>query len=154
MRARLLVLALPCLVFAWRGACAQDTPAGLWTSEGYGLFFRIDSSRIVASEITSVSCLPARIASRIGDQGRGWVFQGGFASGEELVRIDPGANSSTATLRRSDDLAAMTLHRPPSPPPLCLRPVEDTPFANYEVFRTTFAENYPFFGCMASIGTP
>ena len=59
MQARLLVLPVLFMAFAGLGACAEDVPVGLWTSEGYGLFLRIDSSRIVGSEITSVSCLPA-----------------------------------------------------------------------------------------------
>src|SRR4051812_16558604 len=145
MRGRLFLVPVLSMVFAWIGACAEDHQPGLWTSEGYGLFLRIDSSRIVASEITSVSCLPAWNAARIADQGNAWVFQGGFASGNEIIRIYPVANSKTAILRRSDDMAAMILHRVSSPPASCLRPVEDTPLANYDVFWATFAENYPFF---------
>jgi hypothetical protein len=71
MRARLLVVAVLSIAFAWVGDCAEDNRSGLWTSEGYGLFLRIDSSRIVASEITSVSCLPAWNAARVADQGNG-----------------------------------------------------------------------------------
>jgi hypothetical protein len=146
MQARLLVLPVLFMAFARPGACAEDIPVGLWTSEGYGLFLRIDSSRIVASEITSVSCLPAWNAARVTDQGDGWVFQGGFASGDEVIRIYPGGNANTAVLRRSDDMAAMVLHRVLSPPQVCTRPVQDTPLTNYDVFWATFAENYPFFG--------
>jgi hypothetical protein len=35
---------------------AQDRRAGLWVSEGYGLFLRIEPKEITASEITSRSC--------------------------------------------------------------------------------------------------
>ena len=87
MRARLLLVPVLSMVFAWVGACAEDHRAGLWTSEGYGLFLRIDSSRIVASEITSISCLPAWNAARVADQWNGWVFQGGFASGDERMTV-------------------------------------------------------------------
>ena len=146
MQARLLVLPVLFMAFAGLGARAEDIPVGLWTSEGYGLFLRIDSSRIVASEITSLSCLPAWNAARVTDQGDGWVFQGGFASGDEVIRIYPGGNANTAVLRRSDDMAAMVLHRVLSPPQVCTRPVQDTPLTNYDVFWATFAENYPFFG--------
>lgn len=134
------------IVCAAVGAGADDQRAGLWTSEGYGLFFRIDSSRIVASEITAVSCLPAWTAARVADKNDGWVFQGGFASGDEVVRIFPGKNSNTAVLRRSDDMAAMVLHRAVSAPVACLRPAQDSPLSNFDVFWATFAENYPFFG--------
>jgi hypothetical protein len=146
MRVRLLVVLVLCVAFSWVWAGAEDNRTGLWTSEGYGLFLRIDSSRIVASEITSVSCLPAWTAARVTDQGDRWVFRGGFASGDEVVRIYAGANSRRVVLRRSDDMAAMTLRRVLSPPRSCLRPAEDTPLANYDAFWATFAENYPFFG--------
>ena len=145
VQAKLLVLFVLFIAFASIGARTADNPVGLWTSEGYGLFFHIDPSRIAASEITSVSCLPAWNAGRIADQGDAWVFQGGFASGDEVIRIYPGANSNKAVLRRSDDMAAMVLDRVSSPPPSCQRPVKDTPLANYDVLWTTFAENYPFF---------
>src|SRR5215470_5764850 len=136
------------LLLAGLRVFAEDHRIGLWTSAGYGLLFRIDSSRILASEITSVSCLPAWSAARLanpGDAENAWVFQGVFASGDEVIRIYPGANPNTAILRRSDDMAAMLLHRVSSPPPFCARPVQDTPHANFDVFWATFAENYPFF---------
>lgn len=145
MRKGLLLAAVLLLSFSGVGACAEDHRIGLWTSSGYGLFLRIDSSRIMASEITSVSCLPAWNAARLADQDKAWVFQGGFASGDEIIRIYPGANSNLAILRRSDDMAAMLLHRVLSVPASCTRPVSDTPQENYHVFWATFAENYPFF---------
>jgi peptidase S41-like protein/tricorn protease-like protein len=145
VQAKLLTLVGLFIAFASIGTRTADNPVGSWTSEGYGLFFHIDPSRIVASEITSISCLPAWNAGRIANQGDAWVFQGGFASGDEIIRIYPGANANMAILRRSDDMAAMALHRVSSPPPPCKRPVKDTPIANYDVLWTTFAENYPFF---------
>jgi hypothetical protein len=141
-RLALLVLLIP---FVNIRARTEDNPTGLWTSEGYGLFFNIDASRIVASEITSVSCLPAWSAGRIADQANAWVFQGGFASGDETIRVYPGANANLMILRRSDDMAAMMLHRVSSPPSSCKEPVKDSPLANYDVLWATFAENYPFF---------
>jgi len=127
------------------GALGKTNPVGLWKSEGYGLFLRIDPSRVTASEITSISCLPAWTAVRDLDQHTAWVFHGGFASGDEVFRIYPGGSLNTAILRRSDDMAAMVLHRVTSPPVPCIRPAEDTPPFNYDVLWTTFQENYPFF---------
>jgi hypothetical protein len=141
----LLLLLLPFLALTGTRTQASDDRVGLWISEGYGLFFRIDPSGIAASEITSVSCLPAWKAIRSIDQGVAWMFHGGFASGNEIIRLYSGANSDTTILRRSDDMAAMTLHRVSSPPVSCQKPVKDTPLANYEVLWSTFAENYPFF---------
>jgi len=126
-------------------AHAADARSGWWMSKGYGLFFRIDSSKIDASEVTSVSCLPAWTASRSADQDNAWVFHGGFASGEEVIRIYPGHDADNLVLRRSDDMAAMQLVRVKSPPVACKQPVQNTPLANFDVFWTTFAENYPFF---------
>src|SRR6185295_4681996 len=125
------------------GALGKTNPVGLWKSEGYGLFLRIDPSRVTASEITSISCLPAWTAVRDLDQHTAWVFHGGFASGDEVFRIYPGGSLNTAILRRSDDMAAMVLHRVTSPPVPCIRPAEDTPPFNYDVLWTTFQENYP-----------
>jgi len=133
------------IAFASIGAQAENNPVGFWRSEGYGLFLDIEPSRIDASEITSVSCLPAWSASRLANQGDAWVFQGGFASGDETIRVYGGANSNVKTLRRSDDVATMILRKVSSPPALCQQPVVDTPLANYDVFWTTFEENYPFF---------
>jgi hypothetical protein len=75
MQARLLIAPVLSIVLLCVGVSAEDNLAGLWTSEGYGLFLRIDSPRIVASEITSVSCLPAWNAIRVADQENGWVFR-------------------------------------------------------------------------------
>ena len=136
----LLLLALPSAE-----AKAADSRVGFWASDGYGLFLRIDPADIVASETTAVSCVPAWKARRVADLGEAWVFHGGFASGDETIRILAGPNPAGAVLRRSDDLAAMVLHRLSSPPPSCEQPVKDTPLANYDVLWTTFAENYPFF---------
>jgi len=145
MRVKRFLAPVLTLAFLSVGVWAEDPRAGLWTSEGYGLFLRIDSSQIVASEITSVSCLPAWNAARIADQGNAWRFHGGFASGDEVIRIYGAANSNTAILRRSDDMAAIVLHRVSSLPPSCSRPAQNTPLANYDMLWTTFAENYPFF---------
>src|SRR6185369_8149688 len=126
-------------------AHAADARGGLWVSKGYGLFFRIDPSKIEASEITSVSCLPAWTATRAADRENAWVYRGGFASGEEVIRIYPGHDADNLVLRRTDDMAAMQLVRVKSPPVACNQPAQDTPLANFDVLWTTFAENYPFF---------
>jgi hypothetical protein len=141
------LLMLTALGPAWPadGAGAPDNRVGLWSSEGYGLFLRIHPSGIDAFETTAVSCLPAWKARRAADQDAAWVFRGGFASGDEIIRISPAVSPTTAVLRRSDDLAAMQLHRVSSPPASCKQPVKDTPRTNYDVFWATFAENYPFF---------
>jgi hypothetical protein len=142
LRPLLLVLAASLMVGR---AEARDHRIGLWVSEGYGLFFRIEPAAIKASEITSRSCLPAWTALRSKDKGAAWVFRGGFASGDERIRISLGKTADTAILRRSDDLAAMKLRRIASPPPACVQAVVNTPTANYDVLWKTFAENYPFF---------
>ena len=108
-------------------------------------FFRIDSSKIDASEVTSVSCLPAWTAIRVTGQDNAWVFHGGFASGEEVIRIYQGHDADNLVLRRTDDMAAMQLVRVKSPPVACNQPAQDTPLANFDILWTTFAENYPFF---------
>jgi hypothetical protein len=133
------------LAFATSLVGSEDRRIGWWRSEGYGLFFHIDSSAIAASEITSVSCLPAWTANRSGDQGNAWIFRGGFESGDEIIRIDPGANANTAILRRAGGMKAVMLRRVSTPPATCTRQSGNTPLENYEVFWTTFAENYPFF---------
>ena len=147
MRVKRFLAPVLTLAFLSVGVWAEDPRAGLWTSEGYGLFLRIDSSQIVASEITSVSCLPAWTAARVADQGNGWVFHGGFASGDEVVRIYPCRKFKTrrycgdpTTWRRWFSIAFCRLRD------RACGHAEDTPLANYDVFWTTFAENYPFFG--------
>ena len=139
------VLVAFCLFFACGDERGADRRTGLWVSEGYGLFFRVESDALEASELTAVSCIPAWRAERVHDSGAAWTFHGGFASGTETVRVVPGASDDLAVLTRSDDMAAMSLRRVPSAPVPCRAQMHDTPLSNYDVLWTTFAENYPFF---------
>ncbi len=122
-----------------------DRRVGLWMSEGYGLFFRIEPHQMQAAEVTAISCLPAWTAARTEDRDGAWVFRGGFASGDEIIRLTANEDRDRLVLRRSDDLAAMRLQRVPAAPEVCSTPAANSPRVNFDVFWTTFAEHYPFF---------
>ena len=145
MQGRLLVALVATAALISVRDDAADRRVGLWMSQGYGLFFRIEPMQLLASEVTAVSCLPAWTAARSDDRDGAWIFRGGFASGDEIIRLAPNEERDRLVLRRSDDLAAMQLQRVRAAPGACATPQADSPRANFDVFWNTFAEHYPFF---------
>src|ERR1700730_11003766 len=152
---------------ATRAGSKSVTPEGIWRSEGYGYVFQVDKSQVQAFEITSVSCIPTWKSPRI-DKGPaetdapawlenplqrhdseaynlGWWFGAGFAGGDEAFQILPTKKKNVQILHKIDGYDEYILHRMTGLPQACTQVSENTPLANYDVFWTTFAENYPYF---------
>lgn len=116
---------------------------GFWRSEGYGFQFEFTEDELRLSEVTSISCLPggtARLAGRkptavsyrlTGDPVVFDVLAGGS---QDRVRIHPDGAASEIVARRLPQRLSV-----------CERATPDTPTSNFDVFATTWAENYPFF---------
>jgi hypothetical protein len=124
-----------------------DALNGLWQSDGYGLLFEIDGDQLKAFQTTTISCLPAWTAKRqvlvVGDAEAAFLI--GKGDGPRiLVTAGPSADwkffqipESAASFVRFRRLA----HRPE----VCSKTVENTPLMNFDIFWSTFAEQYPFF---------
>jgi hypothetical protein len=138
-RVRLLLLA---------GTVLLSAPAqwldGLWMSEGYGDFFKIQGDSLHMFAVTSISCLPSLKASRLaGSQGdREIVFKGDDGA---TLRFSAGATADDRRMHVDGAASDVLLHRASTMPKLCQQPFENTPQSNYAIFWQTFAEQYAFF---------
>ncbi|MCP3143068.1 S41 family peptidase [Pyxidicoccus xibeiensis] len=106
---------------------------GSWTTEGYGFVVRFQGDRVALHELTTVSCLRYAREGVEADgtaPGLGLRFR---LDGEQLVIEN--ATTLHITARR----AAF--------PEVCTRPEPraDDPVSNFEVFWSTFAEQYALF---------
>jgi hypothetical protein len=143
-----IVLAGAILFLSFVCADGQTQPAtqflnGLWLTDGYGELIEIQRDDLHIYEMTSLSCISSRKATRrIGvSTGNEIVFEG---EGDTL-RIFPGASPDTRWLHEDWSVSNILLRRTGSRPEPCRQPTPDTPLTNYQVFWETFAEHYPFF---------
>lgn len=72
-----------------------------------------------------------------------------FSGGPVMMRIKPGASADVKLLHMDDSVSDIVIRRLKERPQVCSRQSRDssfdTPLVNYEIFRQTFAEHYPFF---------
>jgi prepilin-type processing-associated H-X9-DG protein len=117
---------------------------GFWLSEGYGTLLKIDSKRVQAFEVTSISCLPVWSGSRrAGEAGVEAVLQKDQSS-VRLV-VTQAESQATRFIRFSDSTSPIRFHRLDRPPRTLGKPVPNTPPMNFDIFWRTYLENYPFF---------
>ena len=140
--ARFVVLAIASTVVACQAR--QPTLEGLWFSDGYGVFAEIDSTTITLHEITAISCLPSRDEMALTSQepDGSWRFTVGEDTAAGTFALE---SESTARLQLAGTASYRTFRRVAARPTVCERPVENTPLTNFDVFWTTYKENYPFF---------
>jgi hypothetical protein len=131
------------LLFGTRSVCALGLD-GFWLSDGYGTLLKIDGETVQVFEVTSISCLPNWSGKRrAGDGGVEAVLQ---KDNSPVRLVVTEAESPDARfVGFPDSTSQIRFHRLDRPPETFGKPVPDTPQMNFDLFWTTYLENYPFF---------
>jgi len=128
-------------------ACAarpHGRPGEVWRSDGYGWIYSLSGGQLQAYEVTEISCLPGRTSEQIGPRSPdGVIWFGRKGVPRQTVRKGPNGQALLHLLGTAADVDLLPLHGLPSQ---CLRKVSDDPRTNFDIFWTTFAENYNSFG--------
>ncbi|GAA3129651.1 peptidase [Streptosporangium carneum] len=125
------------------GAVARGTLDGVWKSDGYGMVLAIEDGRLRLYQTTSISCLPAGTMKRRGPARGGTVAFGGSGLPTLTLRAD---GRDRARARYTGALTPLGLLRLRALPEQCSKPTPKDPVTTFDVFWTTFAENYLDFG--------
>src|SRR3982751_3211399 len=136
---RLAVMTL--LMAAARVAGAQN---GLWTSEGYGYFFDAGADTLRAYEVTSVSCIPSFTAATV-PAPSGAVAAYRFTSAPVTVLLLRDQSPNGLRFPMNGAASDVVLRGAATRPSTCEHPTPNTPASNFDVFATTWAEQYGFF---------
>ncbi|MGQ0482899.1 MAG: hypothetical protein ACT4O0_17975, partial [Pseudonocardia sp.] len=121
----------------------------MWRTDGYGWIYALDgvgasTGRLRVYETTRISCLPAEALRQIGGPDPDGVLRFGEDDvTEQTVRPGP---DGRATLRLLGTAAEIDLVPLPGLPEACTTRVADDPVTTFDVFWTTFAEQYNSFG--------
>ncbi|MER7210414.1 MULTISPECIES: S41 family peptidase [Streptosporangium] len=116
---------------------------GLWRADGYGTIFSIGRGRLTTFDTTAISCLPGVLSA---EQTAGTGGSASFTAREGGRGITVRTRGpGRARLRYSGSVGAIELRRLPRLPGACSTPTPGNPVKVFDVFWTTFAENYPFF---------
>ncbi|MFL5616381.1 MAG: S41 family peptidase [Gemmatimonadaceae bacterium] len=116
---------------------------GLWTSEGYGLFFDTNADTLRAYEVTSISCIPSFTAAAVpAPTGAVAAYRFTTAPVTVLLLRDQSPNGLRFHINGA---ASDVILRRAARPSACERPTPNTPVSNFDVFATTWAEQYGFF---------
>lgn len=117
---------------------------GVWRSDGYGWIYLVRGGQAQIFETTSISCLPRRSLDQLGPPEPDGTVRFG-RRGVAVQTVRPGADGQ-AILRLLGTAADIDLLPLPELPSSCTRKMPDDPVTNFDVFWTTFAENYNSFG--------
>lgn len=139
------------------------TPGGttpgqqVWRTDGYGLVYALDGPQLKIYEITGAGCIPAQTLQQTeapATDGTLRFGEGGATT--QTLRTGPasagpaadGASSAggPATVHLVGTAADMDLKPLPGLPESCTRQVAPDPLSTFDVFWSTFAENYNSFG--------
>jgi Peptidase family S41/Tricorn protease C1 domain len=130
------------------GSAVSSTSSPLdgdWASEGYGLYFRIADDKLLAYEVTAISCLRSFEAVRKGDT----LPEGdvSFQMVDEPVTfaLRSGPSPERRRLHLNGTASDIVIEKLSAPPAVCGKPLPDDPKTNFEVFARTWAEQYGFF---------
>ncbi len=142
-----LAVILSCLALALVAAAQKDAsvkPAeGSWLSDGYGLFFEVDTTGLRVYERTSVSCMYSQ--TRLPDKTHSSDSTLAFSSGNSITTLSRTDDPNILRLHMDWAASDLILHRTERPPEMCTRKPTNTPLENYKLFWETFAEQYAFF---------
>jgi hypothetical protein len=125
-------------------AAAADSLDGWWVSDGYGMLLNIHGDEMDASETTTISCLPSFTAKRqaITVEGAEAVFS---AAPGQVFSVKPGDSADRKFMLPKGAASSIGFRRISEPPAVCGEPAVDSPLNNFDIFWTTFDEQYPFF---------
>jgi Peptidase family S41 len=117
---------------------------GVWRSEGYGLVYDIQGTRLKSFEVTATTCVPSDTAQGAdsGKAGREATFK--TTDGDQLF-VRSGGTGDHRVLHNIGSVSDIRLDRIAKLPATCEHPTANTPQGNFEVFTRTWAENYILF---------
>ncbi|MEU6412917.1 hypothetical protein [Microbispora sp. NPDC046933] len=127
---------------ATAAASAGDTALdGVWQTDGYSTIITVQGDRLRYFDTTAISCLPGVMSAR--RQGAPGSFVADDGSRQMTIKL---RGREWARLRYVGAVGEIGLRRLPALPTRCSvkAPAAD-PVTVFDVFWTTFAENYPFF---------
>ncbi|WP_405142171.1 S41 family peptidase [Sphaerisporangium sp. NBC_01403] len=127
---------------ATAAASARDAALdGVWQTDGYGTIITVDGDRLRYFDMTAISCLAGVMSAK--RQGGPGSFVADDGSRQMAIRLQ---GRQRARLRYVGAVGEIGLRRLPALPARCSvkAPAAD-PVTVFDVFWTTFAENYPFF---------
>jgi hypothetical protein len=120
---------------------------GFWQSDGYGLLLEIHGQRLDAFQITAISCLHGWTATRppVATDQNEIMFRMEGANSPRIL-VTPDTLPGWKCFRIPESAASrIRFHRLDRPPEIFSRKVQNTSLTNFDIFWTTFAEQYPFF---------
>lgn len=118
--------------FALAPQAAAAAVDGVWQTDGYGTVIEIANGEAKLYETTRISCLAGESVPQSADPTR---------FGEFTFR----AYGNTATQHIDGTVSDRRLRRIGTLPTECATPGPMAPLRTFDVFWTTYAENYPFF---------
>ena len=125
-------------------AASGGTPVdGVWLTDGYGSVIEIADGRAQSYETTSISCAKGPAAPQTGPVGADGTVR--FADDGFDFTVKADRTRTRAVLHIDSSAGDRHLRRLAALPAACTRPGPTGPLATFDVFWTTFAENYPFF---------
>jgi peptidase S41-like protein/tricorn protease-like protein len=114
---------------------------GVWRTDGYGWIIQVQDGHAQTFETTSTSCLPAQSTDQLGQPAPDGTVQ--FArNGVAVQTLRRTAVAGQGELRLLGTAADIDLVSLPALPEMCSRPTPDDPLTNFDIFWTTFKENY------------
>ena len=123
----------------------QSLPVdGVWSTVGYGWIFTVRGGRAEWFETTAVGCLPNRTLVQFGGAGLGGAVRFGNERGVQEATLRP-TRDGHAVLRLTGTVADIDLVPLSDLPAPCSRSMPDDPVTVFDVFWSTFAENYNSF---------
>ena len=117
---------------------------GEWRSQGYGMVLQIQGPRVRTFQVTTTTCVPWFTTERAAANGVDSLAT--FSSpDDDLFFIRAGGTTNHKLLHRDGTPSDIRLDRVPRLPATCEPPTPNTPADNFEVFATTWGENYILF---------
>jgi Peptidase family S41/Tricorn protease C1 domain len=141
------------LCVAWPAHAAPPKNLdGLWLTDGYRSLIEIQGDVLKIRQLTPLSCLfdlkAKRTADGAGPNEARFLDTASSAdiSAQAALTLRAGKDDDHLLLHVDGAVSDIDLSRTATmPAPCALPPVADTPINNFDIFASTFAENYPFF---------
>ncbi|MFI7465208.1 hypothetical protein [Nonomuraea sp. NPDC049646] len=124
-------------------AAGRQPLDGLWRADGHGTVFGIGQGRLTTYDTTAISCLRGVLSAEQTARTRDSAPFTAREGGRRIVVETRGPGR--ARLGYAGSVGAIDLRRLPRLPRACATPTPADPVQVFDVFWTTFAENYPFF---------
>jgi hypothetical protein len=119
----------------------MTSPAdGIWRTDGYGWIIQVRDGHAQSFDTTSMSCLPNQTTDQLGQPTPDGAVQ--FARKGVPVQTLRSTGNGHGELRLLGTAADIDLLSLPALPSSCSRPTPNDPVTNFDIFWTTFKENY------------